>query len=241
MYIESVDNKKIKEINKLHDKKYREKSGLFLVEGLNLISCANKRGLLKTLILLEGTVLPIDVDTIIVSNKVMKKISRLDTPPSMMGICKIPTDSKFGEKILILDGIQDPGNLGTIIRSAVAFNMDSIILSNTCVDLYNTKVLRATQGMIFDINILRRDLKMFIPLLKQGRYKIYGTDVSGGKNIRNIKLNSHFAIIMGNEGNGISEFSKSMCDEFLYIKMNENCESLNVGVATSIILYEISK
>ena len=241
MYIESVDNKRVKEIAKLNEKKYRDKNLEFLVEGINLVSSAYKRGMLKTLILLEGKILPLDVDVITVSRRVMKKISKLDTPPSVMGICSMPTQTKFGDKILVLDNIQDPGNLGTIIRSAVAFNIDTIILSESSVDLYNPKVLRATQGMIFDINILRRDLRTFLPLLKQGKYKIYGTSVSGGKDIRNIKLSTHFAIIMGNEGNGISSFSKEMCDEFLYIKMNDACESLNVGVATSIILYEISK
>ena len=231
----------VKEITKLNEKKYRDKTSKFLIEGINLVKAAYKKGLLETLILLEGKIMPIDVDAITVSTRVMKKISKLDTPPSVMGVCNMPSRSKFGDKILILDNIQDPGNLGTIIRSAVAFNMDTIILSESCVDLYNTKVLRATQGMIFDINILRRDLKMFLPLLKQGKYKIYGTSVVKGKDIRNVKLSTHFAIIMGNEGNGISNFSKEMCDEFLYIKMNEACESLNVGVATSIILYEISK
>ncbi len=241
MVIESVDNKRVKELCKLHEKKYRDKTKTFLVEGINLINKAYSKGLLKTLIVLEGKILPLDVDTITVTKKVMKKISKLDSPPSFMGVCNFVKNMKFTDRILILDNIQDPGNLGTIIRSAVAFNVDTIVLSNTSVDEYNPKVLRATQGMIFDLNILRRDLKTFIPLLKQGKYKIYGTNVVDGKNIKDIKLSTHFAIIMGNEGNGISEFSKKMCDEFIYIKMNNECESLNVGVAASIILYEISK
>ena len=146
---------------------------------------------------------------------------------------------KIGDRILILDGIQDPGNLGTIIRSSVAFNIDSIVLSKDSVDLYNSKVIRATQGMIFNINIIQKDLLEFIPLLKD--YKIYGTKVNGGKSLKNVEKVKKFAIIMGNEGQGVKKDILDMCSDYIYIDMNKSCESLNVGVATSIILYELDK
>ena len=135
--------------------------------------------------------------------------------------------------------MQDPGNLGTIIRSSVAFNISTVVLGNNCVDLYNSKVIRACQGMNFHINIIRRDLKDFITNIKKEDYYILGTNVNDGSDLKSISNLSKYAIIMGNEGNGVSKEIQDMCDRNIYIKMNDKCESLNVAVATSIILYEL--
>ena len=241
MLYTSIENKRIKEIKKLNQKKYRDKENKFIIEGEHLVIEAYKSGVLDTLILEENMLLELDVETIFVSNNVLKYISELEEPQKVMGICHKREDKKIGNKVLILDQIQDPGNLGTIIRSSVAFSFDSIILSDNSVDLYNSKVIRASQGMIFNINILRENICDVIHVLKEKKYKIYGTKVTGGKDIKSLEKNNKFAIIMGNEGNGLSKEVQELCDEFIYIKMNENCESLNVGVATSIILYELSK
>ena len=149
----------------------------------------------------------------------------------------------LGEKILLLDGIQDPGNLGTIIRSAVAFNVDTICLSPDTVDIYNPKVLRSTQGMIFHTNIIIKSLKEIISMLKEREIPIYGTRVDYGIDVSTLreKDRKKYALVMGNEGNGVSEEILDMCDEYIYISMNPDVESLNVGVATSIILYELDK
>lgn len=242
MVIESKDNKKIKEIRKLSQKKYRDKTKTFIIEGEHLVKEAYKYGYLKELILEEGTIVDLDIDTMFVTKEVLKSISLLEEPYNMIGICNYQTENKkLGNKILILDGIQDPGNLGTIIRSSVAFNISDIILSNTTVDLYNSKVLRSTQGMNFCINIVRKDLNDFIPVLKENNYKIFATDVINGIDIKNVCNLSKYAIIMGNEGKGVSQNIKKLCDEKIYINMNKKCESLNVAVATSIILYELDK
>ena len=159
MVITSLENKKVKDIIKLYDRKKRTSEGLFIVEGEHLVKEAYKSNLLKTLILKEGTLTDIPCDDIIyVTLPVLKKISNLDTPQDMMGICYMKKEEELGSSLLILDNIQDPGNLGTIIRSAVAFNIDTIVLSKDTVDLYNSKVIRATQGMLFSINIIVRDL-----------------------------------------------------------------------------------
>jgi len=241
MLYTSIDNKKIKDIKKLNDKKYRDKTGLFLVEGEHLVLEAYKKDFLEELILEKDTLLPLNINTTYVTNNVINYISELETPQNIMGICKKIISKEIGNKILILEDIQDPGNLGTIIRSAVAFNIDTIILSDKCVDLYNSKVIRASQGMLFHINIIREDLYSFIPKLKDSDYKVFGTRVTHGKDIRNFEKNNKFAIIMGNEGNGMSDEIGSLCDDYIYVSMNEVCESLNVGVATSIILYELDK
>ena len=136
--------------------------------------------------------------------------------------------------------MQDPGNLGTIIRSGVAFNVDTIIINDKCADPYSDKTIRASQGMIFKTNIVKRNLEEFTKEIK-GKIPIYGTKVTNGKNIKNLEKISKFAIIMGNEGQGVSKKLLDLCDDYLYIPMNKKCESLNVGVATSIILYELIK
>lgn len=241
MLYSSCDNKKIKDIKKLNIKKYRDLENKYLVEGEHLVREAYKKGALETLIIEDGCDFKLNIDTVSVSYDVLKYISELETPQKMMGICKKIESNDIGNKVLILDQIQDPGNLGTIIRSAVAFSFDTIILSNDSVDLYNSKVIRASQGMIFNLNIKRCNLTNIIPKLKKENYKIFGTRVTGGNDIKSIEKNNKFAIIMGNEGNGLSLDIQKLCDEFIYIKMNEKCESLNVGVATSIILYELSK
>lgn len=241
MFIESIKNEKIKNIKKLNTKKYREEKGLFLIEGEHLVLEASKNNILEEVLILDGYDILVNCKKTYVSGSVLKYISELDNFPKYIGICKKLEEKELGKKIVILDEIQDPGNLGTIIRSSVAFNIDTIILGKNCVDLYNSKVLRASQGMIFNINIIEKDLNKYIPYLKNNNYKIYGTKVNGGKSLKNVEKSSKFAIIMGNEGTGVKEEILSMCDEYLYIDMNKKCESLNVGVATSIILYELDK
>ena len=169
----------------------------------------------------------------------MKKLTELDTPNKIIGIVKENTPLPIGNKILILDNIQDPGNLGTIIRSSVAFDIDTIVLSPNTVDIYNPKVIRSTQGMIFYTNIITLKLKEFIDELKTKNYTIFGTNVRNGKNIKEITLPEKFALVLGNEGQGVSKEIESLCDDNIYIKMSSKCESLNVSVATSILLYEV--
>lgn len=241
MLYKSIENKKIKNIKKLNQKKYRDEFNEFLIEGEHLVLEAYNNGILKELILEEGTDFNLNIDTIYVSDNILKYISDLSNPPKIMGICNKLKEKEIGNKVIILDNVQDPGNLGTIIRSAVAFNIDTIVLGKTCVDLYNTKVLRATQGMLFNINIIEKDILNLVKDLKSNNYKIYGTKVNGGKSLKNVEKSEKFAIIMGNEGNGVNLNILDMCSEYIYIDMNSNCESLNVGVAASIIMYELDK
>lgn len=171
----------------------------------------------------------------------MKYISNLDNPNNYIGVCKKEENNFIGNRIVILDGVQDPGNIGTIIRSCVAFNIDTIILSNESCDIYNQKVLRATQGMIYNINILYEDVEKVIDSLLQKKYKIYGTKLKNATELSNVTKFDKFALVMGNEGKGIRKSVIDKCTDYVYISMNEKCESLNVGVATSIILYELGK
>lgn len=239
MIITSLNNPTIKEISKLKNKKYRDLTNTYLVEGDHLVEEAYKNNLLTKIILLEDTICNYDIEKIYVTKEVMKKLTELDTPNKIIGIVKKNTPLPIGNKILILDNIQDPGNLGTIIRSSVAFDIDTIVLSPNTVDIYNPKVIRSTQGMIFYTNIITLELKEFINEIKTKNYTIFGTDVRNGKNIKEITLPEKFALVLGNEGQGVSKEIESLCDDNIYIKMSSKCESLNVSVATSILLYEV--
>lgn len=239
MIITSLNNPTIKEISKLKNKKYRDLTNTYLVEGDHLIEEAYKNNLLTKIILLEDATCNYDIEKIYVTKEVMKKLTELDTPNKIIGIVKENTPLPIGNKILILDNIQDPGNLGTIIRSSVAFDIDTIVLSPNTVDTYNPKVIRSTQGMIFYTNIITLKLKEFIDEIKTKNYTIFGTNVRNGKNIKEITLPEKFALVLGNEGQGVSKEIESLCDDNIYIKMSSKCESLNVSVATSILLYEV--
>ena len=244
MLITSLENERIKNYIKLKDRKYRKKTNTYIVEGLHLVLEAYKSGNLMELILEKDEVLPIDVPTIYVTNEIINKISNLDTPVNVLGLCKMSEDNEIrGTKILMLDEVQDPGNLGTIIRNSVAFGVDTIVLGNNTVDLYNPKVIRATQGMLFYITIINRDLKEVIHELKAKEIPIYGTKVEYGEDVRNFpsKDKKSYGLVVGNEGNGVSEEVLDLCDKYIYIDMDEKVESLNVSVATSIILYELNR
>lgn len=244
MVITSLDNDRIKGYIKLKDRKNRKKTNTFIVEGMHSVLEAYKKGMVVELILKEDISLSLDVPYVYVTEEIIKKISDAVSPPDVLALCKMANDNVvLGEKILLLDEIQDPGNLGTIIRSAVAFNVDTICLSPDTVDIYNPKVLRSTQGMIFHTNIIIKSLKEIISMLKEREIPIYGTRVDYGIDVSTLreKDRKKYALVMGNEGNGVSEEILDMCDEYIYISMNPDVESLNVGVATSIILYELDK
>lgn len=237
--ITSLDNKRIKNISKLLVKKYRDEENKFLVEGEHLVEEAYKAGVLLEVVQTDDYTGNFSVDTTYVTYDVIKKLSNTQNPQRVIGICKKIDEKEIGNKIVILEDLQDPGNLGTIIRSSVAFNVDTIVVSNNTVDIYNDKVLRSSEGMLFHINIVKKNIDTFIDDLHEDGYVIYGTKVDGGTSLKDVTKNEKIAIVMGNEGAGVKDTTLDKCDSYLYIPMNSNCESLNVGVATSIILYEL--
>ncbi len=239
MIITSVNNEKIKDLTKLQEKKYRDEAGLFLVEGEHLVEEAYKAQSLKEILVLEDFEFDLYVPKITVSSSVMKKLSKQVTMPNIIGVAIKKKESPITGNVLILDAIQDPGNLGTIIRSAAAFNIQTIILSPDSVDVYNEKVVRSTQGLIFKMNIVIKDLVQAIEQLKKNNYFIIASSVIEGDEYMIIE--DKFALIVGNEGRGVSNELIELADDTFKIDMAKNVESLNVGVAASIILYELNK
>ena len=241
MLITSRDNSKIKHIRKVLDKKNSLEEELFVIEGENLVFEAIKNNLLVELYLLDGVENIFNFECNYVTLDVMKSISSLSSTPRVIGISKFINKNKLGKRVVLLDNIQDPGNAGTIIRNSVAFNIDSVVFSKGSVSPYNDKVLRSTGGMIYNTNIIIDDLKHVIGELKENNIKVYATSLKSSKSLESIPKSEEYAIIFGNEGNGISNEILDLSDESIRIDMNDMCESLNVGVSTGIVLYYMFK
>ena len=239
MLITSRDNNRIKHLRKLLDKKNSLNESLFVIEGENLISEAIKSNLLTELYVLEGEECQFDFEYDYVTLDVMKSISSLSSTPRLVGVSKFINKKSPLNKVVLLDGVQDPGNVGTIIRNCVAFGVDTIVLSKGSVNPYNDKVLRSTGGMIYNINIIISDLESIIDKLREDNIKIYGTSLKSSISLENMPKSDKFAIIFGNEGNGVSENILNNCDVNVRIDMERDCESLNVGVSSGIVLYHM--
>lgn len=231
--ITSFDNPKIKYLQKLSQAKYRKQERCFVVEGSHLVEEARKKG-----VLIEAYSLALQEGYIQCSEPIMKKIANTDTVVSEIGLCQMLSSNSLTDRILILDCVQDPGNMGALLRSACAFGFQTIFISDGSCDLYNPKVIRASQGAIFKLHFWFGDPVAFIKNLTN--YDVYGTDVQQGVDVQSISKSSHIALILGNEGNGISKEIQSLQLKNLYIPM-ENTESLNVSVAGSILMYELKK
>lgn len=241
MKIESINNTKVKNWVKLKDKKYREETNTFIIEGDHLINEALKTGYIKEIIAIAPEYEIEGLPFYEVTKEIMKKITSQVSISPIIAVCtKIPPKTITG-RVCVLDNIQDPGNLGTIIRSAVAFNIKTLILSPDTVDLYNDKVIRASEGMIFNLNIIKSDLSKIIPELKTKGYKIYGTNVNKGSSPKDISFSEKSVIIIGNEGKGMNSNLEPFCSELLNIPISDKCESLNAGIAASIIFYELNR
>lgn len=237
MKITSLNNQKVAYWAKLKMKKYRDVEHEFIVETDHLVKEALAKGIVKEIITTEERNYG-DVPTFEVTENIMERITSMTTPPKVMAVCAYLMPDDIKGNVLMLDRIQDPGNLGTMIRSAIAFGFETIIISNDTVDMYNDKVIRSSEGMIFNINIIKGDIPEMIELLKKKGYMIIGTDVKRGKSIKTYK-NKKCAYLIGNEGKGLSLEIKELCDGFIYIPMEKSCESLNAAVAASIIMYEV--
>lgn len=233
--IKSLQNAKVKNLVKLHQKKYRDETGLFLVEGEHLVTEAKKAGVLQYIITDEED--KADADGLFVTPEIMKKISTNVSAVHVIGVCgKCKIAVKEPKRIVLLDDVQDPGNLGTLIRTAVSFSFDAIYCSKHTADVYNEKVIRSTQGALFYIPVIYSDLTQTIALLKKDGFTVIGTSLHEADGMRSFKAREKMAFVLGNEGQGVSEEILSQCDAKLFIEMH-GFESLNVAVAGGIVMY----
>lgn len=237
--ITSTNNNTIKTLIKLKQKKYRNQFGYYLIEGEHLVNEALKANQVECIITTKP--LKSNLEVIEVSEEVMTKLAFTKSPSNIMAKCKIDSNNELmmKKRYLILDDLQDPGNIGTLIRSALAFGIDQVILSKNCVDLYNDKLLRAMQGANFHISCIYGDLTEIIEKLQANGVVVVGSALENGQDISLIEKTEKMAFIVGNEGNGMNQNILDKCDYIGYIPI-QTIESLNVAIAGSILMYHFS-
>ncbi|MEJ1834778.1 RNA methyltransferase [Mycoplasmopsis synoviae] len=236
MIIKSKQNPLIKEYKKLQNKKYRKEKQQFLLEGFNLISEAKKY---TNVITLESSKDLIYKDSIRVDYEIIKHLSETKSSQSIIGVASFLKPTNKINKTVILNNVSDPGNIGTILRSALAFEFDTVIIEN--IDIYNPKIIRSSLGAIFsNLNIISTsNLEEILKDLKAQNFKLYYTllDVNA-KKLNEVSFdNEKIAVVVGNEANGIDKNLIKYASEKVYIPIA--FESLNVASALAIILNKI--
>lgn len=239
MIINSESNEKYKYLNKLKKKKYRKKFNSFIVESIKIVEQIPDDFECEFVFVNEDMKdYKTDFKKIVFSNKLFDKLSLLENPEGVSALLKIKKAKEISsDKILLLDHMQDPGNLGTIIRSAEAFSFKDIILVNNCVDLYNEKTIRASMGSIFRLNFLELNID---DLKKIKDYKLILADMNG-KSVDYYKSCDKIILAIGNEANGISKSLRDLSNDFVSIKMDGKIESLNAAIAASILMNNFSQ
>jgi len=248
--ITSKDNERIKEIRKIKDnKKFRDEKNVYIIEGTKMLyEAITEKVNIETIVVCEDCIKEKTIDDtllyeiakhdcIYVSDKIFCTLTDVVHPQGILAIVSKSQNNQINYNdnlIIILDNVQDPGNLGTIIRTADAVGLSQILVINNGADAYNPKVIRATMGAIFRVNIIPIDN---LDELKKAGFTIVATSLQGDKNIFDIKYKKH-AVIIGNEANGVSKELQNSADIKAKIPMFGKTESLNASVAASIIMYE---
>ena len=252
--ITSKDNELVKHIRKLKDKKFRDENNEYVVEGVRLVEEAVKENAkIKQIIVCEDTTKTYEIPThimleiakyecIYVSDKVFNLITQVTNPQGIMAIIEKDNANvqiDYTQDIIVaLDDVQDPGNLGTILRTVDSIGLNQIIVSKGTADAFNAKVVRSTMGAIFRIKIIEvEDLAKAIKDMKKHHFKLMVTSLQTDNSIYDINFNKKI-IVIGNEANGVSKEIQEMADEKAKIPMLGRTESLNASVATGVVLYE---
>lgn len=241
--ITSIKNKTVSEVKKLKQKKHREATGTFLAEGYRNV-CDSIRKAVPEMIFVSDTLevsVPECNNTYRVTGEVMKELSDTDTPQGIVAVFTIPKEADItSPDVLLLNGVSDPGNMGTILRTALAAGFKDIIVDEKCADVYSPKVIRSAMSAVFSLNILRvKSLEEHIALLKQDGYAICAAALTPeAKSIYETDFSGKTALLFGSEANGIEEVYLKKADKVYIIPMASEIESLNVAVAAGISMYE---
>ena len=252
--ISSKDNEIVKHIKKLKDKKYRDENNEYIVEGVKLVEEAVKENApIKKIIICEDTTRTYEIPTnimleiaryecIYVTDKIFSSITQVTNPQGIMAIIEKNIEKEtidFSQDIIVmLDDVQDPGNLGTILRTVDSIGLNQIIVSKGTADAFNPKVVRSTMGAIFRLKIIESEnLAQTIREIRKHHYKLVVTSLQTENSIYDIDFNKKI-IVIGNEANGVSKEIQEMADEKVKIPMLGKTESLNASVAAGIVMYE---
>jgi TrmH family RNA methyltransferase len=250
--ITSTQNEKIKFLKKLGEKKTRNSAGQFLVENLIIIADAMKAGIVPVQLFISEELLDKNSeklnfvtekfpDYFVINEKVNKYFSSLSTPS---GICAVfekqETEINLEGHIIYLNAVSDPGNLGTILRTAVAYDLKNIIIDEKCADIYSAKTISAAKDAIFKLNISKdKNLEIFNKIKE--KMEIYATSLEGENIDGETFSKEKICLVLGNEANGVQEDILKLSDKLVKIEMSENIESLNVAVSAGILFREMYK
>jgi len=257
--ITSLQNERVKAIRALEMRKARRETGLFVAEGTSLLITARDNGFVpKTLVYRAGSatsgaaqglvqwVLGAGVECLEVTEAVLGKLSSKDNPQSMIGVFEqrwssLPAAASVedGAVWLALEEVRDPGNLGTIIRTADAVGAAGIILIGACCDPYSHECVRATMGSVFAMPLVRTERKVFLEWVAGWRGDVVGTHLSGAEDFRTAAYRAPVLLTMGSEGPGLSPELTAACRRLVKIPMAGQLDSLNLAVATALVLYHI--
>ena len=238
--ITSKDNQKVKLAYSLKLKKNREKTNLFLCEGRKNLDMAISAKCVKIIFSKNDLFLDenLGLEIYKVNDEIIDKLSSEKSPEGIVFICEklnYKKESKFYSKIVYLDDVSDPGNLGTIIRTALAFKYDAVVLSKNSVDIYNEKTISASKGSIFFLPVFYGDLEEYKDK------KIYVSSLNdNAKDLNNIQKSTNFVLVLGNESHGVSEKSLSLANYIVKIDISDQIDSLNVAVAAGILMKYLS-
>lgn len=246
-YIQSDKNPQVKQWKKLLTRKERDKTGMFLVEGFHLVEEAlTKQEDVEEIILSEKTELPPGLDygsipVTVVTDEISRQLADTETTQGIFAVCRQPKQTLTkGKSYLLIDSVQDPGNLGTMIRTADAAGIDAVVVGKGSVDMYNPKVLRSAQGSHFHLPVLSGDLSEWITKLQAEHIPVYGTALENGVVYTEVDSKETFALLVGNEGSGVKKELLHKTTQNLYIPIYGKSESLNVAVAAGILLYYLT-
>ncbi|EAF1658941.1 RNA methyltransferase [Listeria monocytogenes] len=249
--IQSVKNDRVKTWKKLQTRKGRDKTGTYLVEGFHLVEEALRQdGLVLELLVSSGVSVPEewlkgDYDVFEISTEISHLISETMTEQGVFAVVATSEPGMmllYGKKLLLVDAVQDPGNVGTLIRTADAAGYDCVVLGKGSADLYNPKVIRSTQGSHFHIPVIQADLFDWIANLEEEGVPVIGAVLDDqAKSLNDMTKRDTLALMVGNEGNGISPELQDRLSEKVYIPIYGDSESLNVAVAAGILLYGLRK
>lgn len=228
---------------------YRRSCGEFLCDSPKLLEEALLHsGGLRTVVCTEGTGLPSipeGVRQVAVPPDVMKSISPAQTPQGVLAVCAMASavlpEVLAGKRYVVLDGVQDPGNVGTILRTADAFSADGLFLINACADLYNPKTVRATMGAVFRCPVWTCDIPVLRRLLTASGLPLYGAALRADTVDARTLDYGRCAIAIGSEGRGLSQELLAVCDQTALIPMRSHCESLNAAAAATVLLWEAAR
>lgn len=242
--ITSAKNEKVKSWRKLHKRKGRKDANAFLIEGFHLIEEAWKSNEEIVEIIAEESVELPDWSKVypveLVTEQVFQQITQTLTPQGIAAVVAMKqVDNNEAKNMILIDAVQDPGNLGTIIRTADAAGMDAVVLGRGTVDLYNDKVIRATQGSLFHIPIYEADLIEEIAEIRENGFEIWATSLDGAVPYNKVTVPKKTAIILGNEGAGVDKELIEMADKRVVIPIYGKAESLNVGTAAAVLMYHL--